>query len=98
MLEPARLGNNLIAAKVAIIPSDGAVDDCGLGASFLLMVPNFHVLARLEGEGPGVVPLEGLITHLGMPGPEPVHLFLCYGLWWCWQRSSDRPDPQPHGW
>ena len=31
------------------------------------MIPYFDVLTGLEGEGPGVVPLEGLVTELSMP-------------------------------
>ena len=98
MSEPARLGDYFVAAGVAIIPGDGAVDDGGLGVPFLLMIPYFYVLTRLEGEGPGIVPPEGLVAELSMPGPEPIDLLSCQGLWWCWQRSSHRPAPQPHGW
>ena len=98
MSEPARLGDYFVAVGIAIIPWDGAVDDGRLGVPFLLMIPYFDVLTGLEGEGPGIVPLEGLVTELSMPGPQPVDLPPCQGLWWCWQWSSYRPAPQPHGW
>ena len=77
MSESARLGYYFIAAREAIIPGDGAVDDGGLCIPLLLMIPYFHVLTRLEGEGPDIVPLEGLVAQLRMPGPEPVDLLFC---------------------
>ena len=98
MPESARLGYYLVTSREAIVSGDGAVDDGGLAVLLLFVIPNLHIFSRLECEGPGIVPLEGPVAHLCMPGPELGNLLLCEGQGWGGEGASHRPAPQPHGW
>ena len=98
MSEAAPFCYYLIASREVVVAENGAIDDCGLAVLLLLMVPYLHLVARLEGVLPGIVPVEGPVPHLVVPGPELGDLLLCEGLGWGREGSPHRPAPQPHSW
>ena len=75
--EAARVSYNLVGARGPIIAWHWAVYGCLVTEPFLFLIPDPNLLPREELSGPGIVPPEGPILQLCMPGPQVLYLLWC---------------------